>query len=164
MKLCSVVDFPLGASTAKIKALQAREALKDGADEIDLVLDLGALKSGKYAAVLDGIKKTRAVSRGKVLKVIIETGLLTKKEKITACKLVKKAGADFVKTSTGFAGGAKASDVRLLKYLAGNALGVKASGGIKTATDMFKMIKAGASRIGTSNGAAIMRAVEGHSR
>jgi len=163
IKICSVIDFPLGASKAEIKALQAREALRDGADEIDLVINIGALKSEKHSIVLDGIKKTRVVSRGKILKVIIETGLLTKNEKLTACRLVKKARADFVKTSTGFAGGARASDVILLKRAVGDSIGVKASGGIKTAADMLKMLNAGASRIGTSSGTAIMRSIEGTS-
>jgi len=162
VKVCTVAGFPLGASAAVTKAFEAKTAAKEGADEIDMVINVGALKSGRTGLVLDEIKLVRAAVPGKVLKVIIEAALLSRKEKILACRLAKKAGADLVKTSTGFAsGGASVPDVRLLRGAAGSRLGVKAAGGIRDAKTFLKMIKAGASRVGTSNSVSIMREIRG---
>ena len=125
VKICSVAGFPLGASTADAKAFEAGEAVSNGADEIDMVVNIGALKSGNYELVLDEIRKV-SIRRRKTLKVIIEASLLSRKEKVKACLAAKSAGADFVKTSTGFSGGgAKASDVRLMRETVGSSMGVK---------------------------------------
>lgn len=159
VKICSVVGFPLGSSSAQAKAWEARRAVKDGADEIDMVINIGALKSGDYTAVYKDILEARKAAKNKILKVIIETCYLTRNEKVKACRLAKKAGADFVKTSTGFGPkGASASDVRLMKKAAGPGMGVKASGGIKTLADARKMIEAGANRLGTSASVDIVKA------
>ncbi len=153
-----MAGFPLGASTADAKAFEAGEAVSNGADEIDMVVNIGALKSGNYELVLDEIRKVRSSVGGKTLKVIIEASLLSRKEKVKACLAAKSAGADFVKTSTGFSGGgAKASDVRLMRETVGSSMGVKAAGGIKSLRDLLSMVKAGASRIGTSNSVVIAR-------
>ena len=155
--VCTVVGFPLGAMDTVSKAFEAEEAVRNGADEIDMVINIGFLKSSMDEEVLDDIKAVRKASEGKILKVIIETCLLTDDEKIKACKLSMEAGADFVKTSTGFStGGASEKDVALMKSVVGDKLSVKASGGVKTYEDAEKMIKAGASRIGTSSGIAIV--------
>lgn len=156
--VCTVIGFPLGASTPAAKAFEAREAAAGGADELDMVMNIGALKQGSPTLVLDDIRAVRAAAGGKVLKVIIETGYLSRGEKVAACLLAKEAGADFVKTSTGFGpGGATVDDVRLLRETAGDRMGVKASGGIRTAGDALALIAAGASRIGTSHAVAIVR-------
>ncbi|HVP26839.1 MAG TPA: deoxyribose-phosphate aldolase [Candidatus Bathyarchaeia archaeon] len=160
-KVCSTVGFPFGASLMEIKALEAFKAVEDGAKELDMVINLSLLKSRDYntakrdiAAVTD-VKK---LSKEIVVKVIIETGLLKNDEKIIACKLAREAGADFVKTSTGFFDkGATVKDVKLMRKTVGPNMGVKAAGGIKTYADAFKMIKAGANRIGTSSAAAIIK-------
>jgi deoxyribose-phosphate aldolase len=158
VKVCTVVGFPLGATTSNVKAFEAKEAVANGADEIDMVINIGALKSGEYQLVLNDIKAVREATRGKILKVIIETAYLTKEEKIKACELAKQAGADFVKTSTGFAPtGATVEDVALIKSVVGPKIGVKASGGIRTLEDALKMVKAGATRIGTSASVAIVK-------
>lgn len=159
VKICSVVGFPLGAASARSKAFEAGDAARAGAAEIDMVINIGALKSGNDSAVLEDIRAVREASRGRVLKVIIEAGLLTRRERIKACLLAKKAGAEFVKTSTGFVSGSAARDVRLMRKTVGQAMGVKAAGGIKTAEQLFEMIKAGASRIGTSSGTSIMKQI-----
>ena len=160
VKVCSVVGFPLGANASEVKALEAERAVNDGASEIDMVINIGALKSRDYELVKEDIRKVvkRAKARkDTVVKVIIETGLLTEDEKVLACKLVKESGADFVKTSTGFnAPGATVHDVKLMRSAAGPNFGVKASGGIRTYRDAIKLIEAGANRIGTSAGVAIM--------
>jgi deoxyribose-phosphate aldolase len=156
----AVVGFPLGATLASVKQFEAREALRAGAHEIDMVLNIGALKSGDQRLVLSDIRSlAQLVHRNKgLLKVILETGLLTDEEKATACKLAVKAGADYVKTSTGFlGGGATAEDVALMRRTVGPKIGVKASGGIRTAADARRMIAAGATRLGTSSGVAIIR-------
>ncbi|HOX22154.1 MAG TPA: deoxyribose-phosphate aldolase [Elusimicrobiales bacterium] len=151
VKVCTVIGFPLGSTTPTVKAIEARDAIANGADEIDMVINVGALKSGNDALVLDDIKAVRAATIGKVLKVIIETAYLTKDEKIRACKMSKQAGADFVKTSTGFGpGGATAEDVALMREVVGPDMGVKASGGIRDGKMASDMIKAGATRLGTS--------------
>lgn len=157
VKVCTVVGFPLGSSTPTVKAIEARDAIAAGADEIDMVINIGALKSGNDALVLDDIKAVREATRGKILKVIIETAYLTKEEKIRACVLAKQAGADFVKTSTGFGpGGATVEDVLLIREVVGPEMGVKASGGIRDCKTAKSMIKAGATRLGTSASVAIV--------
>ncbi|MDH5438364.1 MAG: deoxyribose-phosphate aldolase [Candidatus Bathyarchaeota archaeon] len=160
VKVCSVVGFPLGANTPEVKALEAERAVNDGASEIDMVINIGALKSRDYELVEEDIRKVveRAKARkDTVVKVIIETGLLTEDEKVLACRLVKESGADFVKTSTGFnAPGATVHDVKLMRSVVGSNFGLKASGGIKTHRDATKLIEAGANRIGTSSGVAII--------
>jgi deoxyribose-phosphate aldolase len=162
VKVCSVVGFPLGATTTAIKVDEAKEAVKNGADEIDMVINIGALKSGDYKLVLDDIKSVREITRGKILKVIIETAYLTKKEKVKVCKLAEQAGVDFVKTSTGFGpSGATAEDVRLIKSVVGARIGVKAAGGIRTLEDVIKMLNAGATRIGTSASVSIVKDKQG---
>jgi len=160
VRVCSVVGFPLGANKPEVKAFEAERAINDGAHEIDMVINVGALKSRDYELVKEDIREVveRAKTRkDTVVKVIIETGLLTEDEKVLACKLVKESGADFVKTSTGFnAPGANVHDVKLLRSAVGSNFGVKASGGIRTYCDATKLIEAGANRIGTSSGVAIM--------
>jgi len=151
VRVCTVIGFPLGSTTPTVKAIEARDAMANGADEIDMVINVGALKSGNDALVFDDIKAVRDATRGKVLKVIIETAYLTNEEKVRACKLSKDAGADFVKTSTGFGpGGATAEDVALMRETVGKSMGVKASGGIRNADVAQAMIKAGATRLGAS--------------
>lgn len=158
VKLCVVVGFPLGCSVTK--AAEAKAMADLGADEIDMVLDVGRARDGDWEAVEADISAVRAACPGKVLKVILETCLLTEAEIIKACEASKKAGADFVKTSTGFStGGAKAEDVALMKKAAGG-LRVKASGGIRTYSDTMKMIEAGADRIGASAGIAILEGLQ----
>lgn len=157
VKLASVVGFPLGASISQIKELETIRAIYDGADEIDMVINIGALKDGDDEKVLEDIKTVVKAAEGKTVKVIIETCLLEKEEKIRACELAKIAGAHFVKTSTGFSsGGATAEDVKLMKNTVRDALEVKASGGIRNYEDAVAMIKAGATRIGASSGVAIV--------
>ncbi|MDH5702368.1 MAG: deoxyribose-phosphate aldolase [Candidatus Bathyarchaeota archaeon] len=160
VKVCSVVGFPLGANASEVKALEAERAVNDGASEIDMVINIGALKSRDYELVEEDIRKVveRAKARrDMVVKVIIETGLLTEDEKVLACRLVKESGADFVKTSTGFnAPGATVHDVELMRSVVGSDFGLKASGGIRTYRDATKLIEAGANRIGTSSGVAII--------
>jgi len=156
--VCTVVGFPLGAMHPKSKAFEAATAIEDGASEVDMVLNIGALKSGEFKTVQEDIQEVRqVVGSGSVLKVIIETCLLTDKEKVAACKIAASAGADFVKTSTGFSnGGATVEDVRLMKQSVGGSVQVKASGGIKDWDKAVAMIRAGASRIGTSSGVTIL--------
>ena len=163
VKVCGVVGFPFGANTPEVKIHEAKKAIQDGADEIDMVIDLGALKSGDHEVVKHEIESI--VKQGKrqgdtIIKVIIETGLLNENEKVAACKLVKNSGANFVKTSTGFnAQGATVHDVELLRNIVGQHFGVKASGGIRTYSDALRMIEAGANRIGTSSGVKIIREI-----
>ena len=163
VKICTVIGFPLGSATTACKAFEAADAVKNGAEELDMVINVSALKSGANGYVFEEIKKVRSdidsVADGVVLKVIIETCYLSRNEKIAACRLAKKAGADFVKTSTGFGtAGASAADVRLMKKTVGSGIGVKASGGIRTLEDALKMIRAGAGRIGTSSSVKIAEA------
>lgn len=159
VKVCTVVGFPLGQMSTESKALETAYAVECGADEIDMVINVAALKDGKIAEVLADIRAVRAVCKDKTLKVIIETCLLTDDEKVEACKLSVEAGADFVKTSTGFSsGGAKVSDVRLMRQTVGPDVGVKASGGIRDTKTALEMIEAGANRLGTS---ATISIVEG---
>ena len=156
-----VVGFPLGASDTDIKALEAARAVSMGASEIDMVMNIGWLKEGMDEFVLGDILAVVKAVPGVGVKVIIETALLTDDEKIRACKLAKAAGAAFVKTSTGFGpGGATAADVSLMRSVVGQELGVKASGGVRTLGQVLEMVKAGANRIGSSSGVAIIRELE----
>lgn len=154
--ITTVVGFPLGANAIETKAFETKKALEDGADEIDMVLNVGALKSGSYDIVLEDIKMVRKACENKVLKVILETCLLSKEEIQKACQLSKEAGADFVKTSTGFStGGAKVEDIKLMREAVGTEMGVKASGGIRDYQTAKAMIEAGANRLGASKSIAI---------
>jgi deoxyribose-phosphate aldolase len=162
VKVCTVVGFPLGASVAEIKAAETTKALADGAQEIDMVINIGELRGGNLRAVSDEIGSVVQVSHSKsaLVKVILETALLTDEQKIEACRLSKDAGAEFVKTSTGFGPhGATIEDVALMRKAVGAGMGVKASGGIRTLEDLRKMVAAGATRIGTSAGVKIVEAV-----
>lgn len=158
VRIAAVVGFPLGAMATRAKAYEAKCAVEDGASEIDMVIPIGRLKDKDYDYVLEDIKACKEAIGDKVLKVIIETCLLTDEEKIKACELAEEAGADFVKTSTGFStGGANASDVKLMKETVGDRLEVKASGGIHTRKEAIDMIEAGASRIGASKSIEICK-------
>ena len=164
--VCSVVGFPLGATTPDVKQFEARRAIFDGAAEIDMVINVGALKSGDVRLVSDDIRGVVSACRaaGAGSKVIIETALLTDQEKVTACTLAKAAGADYVKTSTGFGpGGATAADVALMRRSVGDEMGVKASGGVRDLDQMKAMVAAGATRIGASAGVRIVRESRGQS-
>jgi deoxyribose-phosphate aldolase len=158
VKVCTVIGFPLGATTSESKAFEAKDAIAKGAAEVDMVINIGALKGGDLELVEKDIKAVVEAAKGKALvKVIIETCLLSEEEKVCACELAVKAGADFVKTSTGFStGGATSEDVRLMRKVVGEHVGVKASGGIHSFDDMKKMITAGATRIGASSGVKII--------
>lgn len=156
--VCTVIGFPLGQNTTAIKVAETKDAIKNGADEIDMVINIGALKSKDEDYVLNEIKEIRNACKGNTLKVIIETCLLTDEEKITACKLSKEAGADFVKTSTGFSThGATVEDVKIMRKTVGEDMGVKASGGIRDRETALKMVEAGATRLGVSAGVAIVK-------
>lgn len=159
VKVCTVIGFPLGATLSTVKAFEAEECIRQGAGEVDMVINIGALKSGDQRYVEDDIRAVveRAHALGALVKVIIETVLLTQEEKVLACRLSQAAGADFVKTSTGFAGGgATVEDVALMRQVVGEAMGVKAAGGIRTYEDALRMIQAGANRLGTSAGVQII--------
>lgn len=158
VKVCTVVGFPLGANTAAVKSFEAKEAVASGADEIDMVINISYLKERNEDEVINDIAEVVKTSDGRIVKVIIETALLSEEEKILACKCAVKAGAHFVKTSTGFAKkGATVDDIKLMRQVVGKDFGVKASGGIKTFEDALKMIKAGANRIGTSSSLSIVK-------
>ena len=161
--VCTVIGFPLGANTPEVKAYEAADAIKNGANEVDMVINIGALKSQQYDYVRQDIQGVVDAAKGKALvKVIIETALLTDEEKVKACELAKEAGADFVKTSTGFStGGAKVADIRLMRETVGPDMGVKASGGVHNAEEALAMIEAGATRIGASTGGAIVSGATG---
>ena len=157
VKVCTVVGFPLGQMSTKAKALETKCAVEDGADEIDMVLNVAALKDGKYDVVLEDIKAVKAACGKALLKVILETCLLTKEEIVKACELSVEAGADFVKTSTGFStGGATAEDIALMRKTVGSDIGVKASGGVRDSKGAIAMVEAGANRIGASATIAIL--------
>lgn len=160
---CCVIGFPLGATTSGVKAFEAAEAADNGAREVDMVLNIGAVKSGDWALVEQDIAAVTAAVAGRAkVKVILETCLLTDAEKVLACQAAKRAGADFVKTSTGFSsGGATVADVRLLRETVGPEMGVKASGGVRTYEDAVAMIEAGASRLGASSAKAILEGCAG---
>ena len=165
VKVCTVIGFPLGADTTETKAYETRDAIGKGAQEVDMVIDIGLLKSRKYREVKEDIAAVVRASRyNVVVKVILETCLLTDDEKIKACELAVEAGADFVKTSTGFStGGATVEDIRLMRSVVGPEKGVKASGGVRSFEDASEMIKAGATRIGASAGLKIVKAKNGGS-
>lgn len=158
VKVCTVIGFPLGATTTQAKVFEAEEAIKNGAKEVDMVINIGALKEGNDNAVYKDIRAIVDAMKDKaIVKVILETCLLTDEEKVRACKLCVKAEADFVKTSTGFSkGGATVEDIVLIKKAVGENILIKASGGVRSYKDAIKMIAAGAARIGTSNGVEII--------
>ena len=158
VKTCTVIGFPQGATPSEVKAFETKRAIADGAEEVDMVIAVGKLKDGDDAYVKADIEAVVAATKGKaVTKVIIETCLLTDEEKRRACLLAKEAGADFVKTSTGFStGGATAADVKLMRESVGEDIGVKASGGVRSRADAEAMIAAGATRLGTSSGVKIV--------
>lgn len=164
--VCSVVGFPLGAMDKRAKAFETRRAIEEGAKEIDMVINVGALRSKDLKTVEEDIRTVRrATRRNTVLKVILETCLLTDEEKVLACEIAKKAEADFVKTSTGFAGGgATVEDVALMRRIVGPKMGVKASGGIRDFATALAMIEAGATRLGTSSSVAIVTGAQGEER
>ena len=154
---CVVIGFPLGAMTTEVKVFEAKDAVNKGADEVDMVINIGQLKDGNDAYVTSEIKAIKEAVGDKVLKVIIDTCLLTDEEKERACKVIIESGADFAKTSTGFStNGATVADVKLMKSVVGEKAKVKAAGGVRTKADMLEMIEAGAERIGTSRGVSLM--------
>ncbi len=157
VKVCTVIGFPLGSNTTEVKVREAEDAVLLGADEVDMVINVSRLKDGDYDYVRDEIREIKLACDGRLLKVIIECCLLTDDEKVKACELAKEAGADFVKTSTGFSKwGATVEDVALMRKTVGPDMGVKAAGGIRDRETMIKMVEAGANRIGTSRGAALV--------
>ena len=159
LAVCTVIGFPNGYNTADVKAFEAKDAVQNGADEIDMVINVGLLKDGEDTQVCDEIKKVKAACGEKLLKVIIETCLLTEEEKVRACKIVTEAGAEYIKTSTGFSkGGATLEDVKLMKANVGAGVLVKAAGGISGLEDAQAFLDAGASRLGTSR---VVKAVQG---
>ena len=156
-KVCAVIGFPLGAMSTAAKAFEAAEAIRDGADEIDMVIHIGQLKAGNTDYVLEDIKAVKAAIGDHILKVIIETCLLTEEEKITMCRLVTESGAEYIKTSTGFStGGATFDDVRLFAGHVGEGVKIKAAGGIRSREDMEEFLRLGASRLGTSSAVKIL--------
>ena len=156
-KVCAVIGFPLGAMSTAAKAFEAAEAVRDGADEIDMVIHIGQLKAGNTDYVLEDIKAVKAAIGDHVLKVIIETCLLTEEEKITMCRIVTESGAEYIKTSTGFStGGATFDDVRLFAEHVGEGVKIKAAGGIRSREDMEQFLQLGASRLGTSSAVKIL--------
>ncbi|MEH7093558.1 deoxyribose-phosphate aldolase [Neobacillus vireti] len=159
VKVCTVIGFPLGASTSETKAFETKNAIENGADEVDMVINIAALKDRQDELVEKDILAVVEAAKGKALvKVIIETCLLTNEEKVRACELAVKAGADFVKTSTGFStGGATVADIRLMRQTVGPDVGVKASGGVRSREDALAMVEAGATRIGASSGVSIAK-------
>ncbi|USG63874.1 deoxyribose-phosphate aldolase [Brevibacillus ruminantium] len=157
VKVCTVIGFPLGANTTAVKVAETRDAILNGATEIDMVLNVGALKSGDLETVKQDVAAVKEAAGEILLKVILETGLLTDEEKEAACKLCVEAGADYVKTSTGFGpGGATVEDIALMRKAVGADIGVKASGGVRDRAAALAMIEAGATRIGASSGIAIV--------
>jgi deoxyribose-phosphate aldolase len=165
VKVGAVIGFPLGATLTSVKKFEASEVLRAGAREIDMVINVGALKAGQREQVTSDIRAVVEIAQKALLKVILETVLLTDEEKGTACQICVGSGADFVKTSTGFlGGGATVADIALMRHAVGNKCGVKASGGVRTAADMKAMISAGANRIGTSNGVSILRELQSETK
>jgi len=165
VKVCTVIGFPLGANTSATKAFETANAIENGATEVDMVINIGALKDKNFDLVKEDIKAVVDAAKGKALtKVIIETSLLTDEEKEKACVLAVEAGTDFVKTSTGFStGGATVEDIALMRKTVGPEIGVKASGGVRSSEDTEKMIEAGATRIGASSGVAIVNGLTSNS-
>lgn len=163
MKVCTVIGFPNGYSTTAVKCFEAADAVKNGADEIDMVIDLGMVKEGRYDDLLDQIKAVKEACDGRLLKVIIETCMLTEEEKIEMCHVVSESGADYIKTSTGFAGGgATREDIALMKANVAPGLKIKAAGGIKTVEDARDFVALGADRLGTSKLVAAAKKLEGN--
>jgi deoxyribose-phosphate aldolase len=162
VKICTVIGFPLGATTSETKAFETKNAIHNGADEVDMVINIGALKDKNDGLVVSDIRAVVEAAKGSALtKVIIETSLLTNEEKIRACKLAVKAGANYVKTSTGFStGGATVEDITLMRQTVGPDIGVKASGGVQSTADAQKMIEAGATRLGASAGVSIINGLK----
>lgn len=161
LKICTVIGFPLGYSTKNVKLAETKEALADGADEIDMVINISDLKNGNFDAVQDEISALKEVTGEKILKVIIETCYLTEDEKIRMCKVVTSAGADYIKTSTGFGtGGATMEDVLLFKKHIGKNVKIKAAGGVKSVSDLEAFIDAGCDRIGTSSAVQLVKGQE----
>jgi len=157
VKVCTVIGFPLGQTLTSVKIYETEQAIKAGADEIDMVINISNLKAGRDDLIKEEIAGIKRACDGRILKVIIETCLLTDEEKERVCRIAVSAGADFVKTSTGFStGGATEADVALMRKVVGPHIGVKASGGVRSLEDLEKMVKAGATRIGTSGGVKIM--------
>lgn len=157
VKVCTVIGFPLGATTTATKAFEAKEAIANGADEIDMVMNIGALKDQNTDYVFQDIKAVVEAAQGKIVKVILETCLLTEDEIVKACQICQEAGADYVKTSTGFSTrGATIEDVKIMKATVGDSMKVKAAGGVRTYDDMVKIVEAGADRIGTSAGCSLV--------
>ena len=162
LEVCTVIGFPNGYASSEAKAYEAQIAIEHGATEIDMVIDIGSVKDGNYTAVLDDIKKVRAATNNYILKVIIETALLTEEEKIKLCKVVNDSGADFIKTSTGFASsGATFEDVALLRKESAPHVKVKAAGGITSLEDAIKFVELGADRLGTSRIVKILQGMNG---
>lgn len=158
VKVCTVIGFPLGQTTTTAKIDETKDAIFEGADEIDMVINVSWIKDKRYDKVLYEIQRLKRYCHDRILKVILETCLLSDEEIVKACEIAKEAGADFVKTSTGFSkGGATVHAVELMRKTVGPDMGVKASGGIKTKEDMVKMVEAGASRIGTSSGVELVK-------
>ena len=158
LKICTVIGFPNGYSTPEVKVFETEDAIRNGADEIDMVINLGQAKSGDWEGVLSEIKAVKASCKGRILKVIVEACQLTQEEKVAACRVVSMSGADFIKTSTGFStGGATVEDVKLFKEHISPDIGVKAAGGIRTFEQAQAMIEAGADRIGASALVALAR-------
>ncbi|MCP1639349.1 deoxyribose-phosphate aldolase [Streptococcus gallinaceus] len=161
VKVCTVIGFPLGANTSAVKAFETKDAIANGADEVDMVINIGQLKAGNVETVEADIRAVVEAANGTLTKVIIETCLLTDDEKVAACLAAQRAGADFVKTSTGFStGGATVPDVALMRKTVGPDMGVKASGGARSLEDAQAFIEAGATRIGASSGVAIMEGMK----
>ena len=166
VKICTVIGFPLGANSSAVKVLETSQAIKEGADEVDMVINVGALKSGDLNSVKNDIQGVAQVASDAnvVSKVILETCLLSNEEIETACKIAQEAGADFVKTSTGFSsGGATVETISLMRKTVGNSMGVKASGGVRSLEDLVNMVKAGATRVGASSGVQIMKGKQSQS-
>lgn len=163
VRVCSTVAFPFGATLSEVKAFETRTLIEQGVEEIDMVMNVSALKSKNYDVVrqdIEAVTSAKGSKKDVVVKVIIETGWLNREEKTSACKLAKEAGADFVKTSTGFFGGkASVEDIRLMRQTVGSDMGVKAAAGIRTLTDALAMIEAGANRIGTSTAVQIVEEI-----
>jgi deoxyribose-phosphate aldolase len=163
IKVCSTVGFPFGSNSLETKALEAKKAIEDGAKELDMVMNIGALKSKDYEFVKQDIEAVVGIARkfNVIVKVIIECCYLTNEEKIRACLIAKEAKADYIKSSTGFGpSGAKVNDIKLIKRVVGESMGIKAAGGIRTVSQALKMIKAGATRIGTSAGVQIIEGLK----
>ena len=161
VKVCTVIGFPLGVNLTETKVAEAKAAVRQGADELDMVMKVGALKEGDYETVRKDIEAVVNAAQGKLVKVIIETCYLTEEQKVRACEIAKEAGADFVKTSTGFgSGGATVEDIVLMRKIVGEKMGVKASGGIHSLEEAQAMIEAGATRIGASSGVQIIEGSE----